>query len=199
MVQKILHQFLAGIGEYALGVELDSLNHMLPMAQPHDGSRAILLRGPCADFQICRQILFFHDEGVVAGGRHRHRQPLKNGSVVVHNGAGLAMHDVRCPNDVSPKGLADCLMPQTHTQNRRGSGEVADQFDADAGFVGSTRTGRNDDLLGMHVVNLLDRDLVVAAYFDVRTQLSDVLDQVIGKRIVIVENENQKPHLRLGI
>ena len=101
------------------------------------------------------------------------------------------MHDLGCTNDVAPKCFADCLMPQAHTQNRRCFGKVADQAYADAGFVGSTRTGRNDDLLGMHVVNLLDRDLVVAAYFDVGAQLSDVLDQVIGKRIVIVENENK--------
>ena len=62
LFQEILDQFLSGIGEYTLGMELDSLNRMLAMAQPHDRSRAILLRSPGADFQVCRQILFFDDE-----------------------------------------------------------------------------------------------------------------------------------------
>jgi len=49
-----------------------------------------------------------------------------------------------------------------------------------------------------HVLNVLRRDLVVPAHFNLLSQLAQILDQVVGKRIVIVENKNQAD-LRLGI
>ena len=35
------------------------------------------------------------------------------------------------------------------------------------------------------------RDLIVAAHFNLRPQFADVLDQVVGEGIVVVEDENQ--------
>ena len=68
---------------------------------------------------------------------------------------------------------------------------MADQVDADSGFMRSARPGRDHDFLGAHRFDFVDCDLIVAANFDLSPQLSQVLDQVVGERIVIVEDENQ--------
>jgi hypothetical protein len=67
---------------------------------------------------------------------------------------------------------------------------MADQFDADAGFLRSTGSGRNHDALGMHRLNLLNGHFVVTANFDLRAQFAQVLDEVVSERIVVVEDED---------
>ena len=34
------------------------------------------------------------------------------------------------------------------------------------------------------------RDLIIAAHFNLRAQFADVLDEVVGERIVVIEDEN---------
>ena len=67
---------------------------------------------------------------------------------------------------------------------------MADQFDADAGFLRSAGSGRNHDALGMHRLDLSDGHLVVAAHLDLGAQFAQVLDQVVSERIVVVEDED---------
>ena len=68
---------------------------------------------------------------------------------------------------------------------------MADEVDADARFVRSTRPGRNDDAFRMQIFDFFHRDLIVAAHLNLRAQFADVLDQVVSEGIVVVENENQ--------
>jgi hypothetical protein len=128
---------------------------------------------------------------VIARGRHRHGKALKDGFVVVDDRAGLAVHEVGCADYAASEGLADGLMSKADTENRYLAGEVADQFDADAGFVRCARAGGDDDSFGVHGFDLGNGDLIVAAHFDVSAQFSEILDQVIGKRIVVIEYEDQ--------
>src|SRR6201993_1223240 len=100
------------------------------------------------------------------------------------------MHEMRGADDSSPKRLANRLMPQAHAQQRRLPGEVTNQINTDAGLVGRAWPGREDDFLRPHRFYFFDGDLVVAPHFHIRAQLSEILDQVVGKRIVIVENKN---------
>ena len=50
--------------------------------------------------------------------------------------------------------------------------------------------GEIDDAVGVHGLDLADRDLVVPADDYVRTQFAQVLHQVIGKGVVVVEDED---------
>jgi hypothetical protein len=118
---------------------------------------------------------------------------LKDSFVVVHDGAGLAVHEVAGADDATSEGLADGLMTEAYAQHWNPSREVANQFDADAGLAGRAGSGRNDNAFWTHRFYLLHRDLVVAADFNFLTQFADVLDQVVGKGIVVIEYENQAP------
>jgi len=69
---------------------------------------------------------------------------------------------------------------------------MADEFDADSGFVWSTRSGRNYNSLRPQRFNFGEADLVVTAHLNFGAQFSDVLDEVVGKRIVVIENEDHK-------
>ena len=93
--------------------------------------------------------LFFHDQRVITRRRHRHRKALKDGSIVVHDWAGFPVHQVRGADDASAKCFADRLMAEAHSEHRNLSREMADQVDADARFMRSARSGRNDDAFGM--------------------------------------------------
>ena len=67
---------------------------------------------------------------------------------------------------------------------------MTNQFDADARFLRSTGAGRNDYALRTHGNDLFDRHLVIAANLNLRAQFSNVLDQVVGERIVVIEDED---------
>src|SRR5579864_2380044 len=172
-------------------MELDAFNVMAAVAQAHDGASAVFFGGPGADFQLGGQIFFFDDKRMIAGGRHRHRQTLKDGFVIVHDRAGLAVHDMRGANDVAAESFAYRLVPEADSEYRHLPREVADQFDADARLMRRAWAGGDDDALGTHALDLVHGNLVVAAHLDLGAQFSEVLDQVVGERIVVVEYENQ--------
>ena len=137
-------------------------------------------------------------ERVVARGSHGHGQALKYGFIVVHDRAGFAVHEMSGPDDVSAERFADRLVAEAYSKHRNFTRKVADQIDADACLMRRAGAGRDNDLFRMHGLDLAHRDLVVAANLDVAAQFADVLDEVVGERIVVVEDENQEELLVLA-
>src|SRR5581483_3037978 len=84
---------------------------------------------------------------------------------------------------------------QAHTEERSFPGKVPDQFDTDAGFMRSTRSGRHNDALRTHRLHLSYRDLIISPDLNLLAQFTDILDKVVGEGIVVVENENQAAKL----
>src|SRR3974390_2115246 len=104
--------------------------------------------------------------------------------------ARLAMHKVGSANDVAAKGSADRLMAETDPENWDLAGKVSDHVDADSRLVRCTGPGRDDDAFRVEMLDLFQCGLVVAAHYDFVPHLPDVLHQVVGERIVIVEDED---------
>ncbi len=67
---------------------------------------------------------------------------------------------------------------------------MADQFDADAGFLRGAGSGRKHDAFGVHRLDLSDGYFVVAANLYLGAQFSEVLDEVVSERIVVIEDED---------
>jgi hypothetical protein len=67
---------------------------------------------------------------------------------------------------------------------------VADERNQDAGLARRAGAGREQDALGLAAPRPLHGQLVVAIDLDLRAQLSQVLDKVVGERIVVVEDED---------
>src|SRR5215469_17013363 len=81
-------------------------------------------------------------------------------------------------------------MSQAHAQDRQLAGERANQVHADARLLRSARAGRDDNPLGMEGFDLADRELVIAADHHLSPEFAQVLNEVVGERVVIIENEN---------
>ena len=80
------------------------------------------------------------------------------------------------------------LVPETDTEHGNFAVKIFDGFGGDAvvfqGFAGS---GGNDEVTRIERDELVHRDLVVAEYFDVRSEFAEVLDEVIRKRVVVID------------
>src|SRR5438477_13066082 len=83
-------------------------------------------------------------------------------------------------------------MPQANTQDRKLARQLLHQLNADPGILRRARPRRDHDPLRLAPRDLIDGYLVVAMHFDVAAQLTQVLRQVIGKRIVVVQQQDHR-------
>src|SRR5712691_2416557 len=81
-------------------------------------------------------------------------------------------------------------MSEANAEDRYFACEVTDQIDADAGVLRRAGAGGDDDALRLHIFDFSNRDPVVAANLDCGPEFPEILDEVEGKGIVIVENED---------
>ncbi len=171
-------------------MKLHAFDGILLVTQSHDGLRAVGFSRPGADFEFGRQAFFFDDERVIPRRRERQLQVFEDSSSVMGNLAGFAVHQVRRAHDLAPERSAQSLMPQADPQDRQLTGEVAEQIHTDAGFLRGAGSGRYDDPLRVKGFDLADRDLVVAADDNLSAQFAQILHEIVGKRVVVVEDEN---------
>ena len=111
-------------------MKLNALDLHLAVAQAHD--KAVGRSG--GDFQAGGKALAFHDKRMVTGGLERVGQAFENGPAVVMDLAGLAMHQLRRPDDLAAESLPDGLMAEANSQEGNTSGQLFNHLQADAGF-----------------------------------------------------------------
>ena len=99
------------------------------------------------------------------------------------------MHQARRAHYLAAESFADTLMAQADAQHRHRPGEFAQDRNGDAGFGRSARTGRNHDRVGLQRASAGDIDRVVALDDNFDTEFTEVLHQVVGKRIVVVDHQ----------
>jgi len=85
--------------------------------------------------------------------------------------------------------MADGLMTEANAENGTVPGKGLDHFERHPGFGRGARTGRNQNALGVEGAGFGRSDLVVAKDTLLHAQLTEVLDEVEGKRIVVVDDE----------
>ncbi len=89
------------------------------------------------------------------------------------------------------EGLRERLVPEADAE--RGDprlGEAAHDLERDAGLVRRARAGRDDDAVGRAFEQLVDAGLVVAHDVELRPELAEVLDEVVGERVVVVDHQH---------
>lgn len=102
------------------------------------------------------------------------------------------MHESVSADDVTAEGGAHALVTEADAQQGDTSGEVSDSGDGDTGLIGGTGSGRYDDVVRVEGFDLIQRDLIVAHDADFLTQFSEVLDEVIGKGVVVIDHEEHR-------
>ncbi|MNU86539.1 hypothetical protein D3C71_763030 [compost metagenome] len=98
------------------------------------------------------------------------------------------MHDVAGTDDRTAVDLADTLVAQAHAEDRRGRPKALDQLQRHARFVGRARAGRDHDALGGERGDLIDAQRVVAHHLHFGAQRLQVLHEVVGEAVVVVDH-----------
>ena len=106
----------------------------------------------------------------------------------------LAVHDPGGPRHLRAIGLADALMAQADAHDGKGRPEAADEVGADAGLVRGSRTGGDDDSPRTGRRHLVDRDGVVSSHDHLCPQLAEILHQVVGEGVVVVDDHQGPIH-----
>ena len=170
-------------------MELHPFHRKLPVTQSHDDARAVRFSRFRADLELGRQAFFGHDERVISGRGHGLGRVAEERLAIVFDLAGFAVHKLMGPDHVTPECRANRLMSQADAQHRKLAGKVPDQINADAGLLRRTGAGRDNDAVRTHGFDLRRNDLVIAAHLYLLPQFSQLLHQVVGKGIVVIENE----------
>src|SRR3954469_18403537 len=100
------------------------------------------------------------------------------------------MHDALGPDDVAAVCFSDRLMAEANTKRWYRASPAANDVDGHPGFPRRARTRRQHDGGRRQITNLVDGDRVVALHHELGAELAEVLNEVVGERVVIVDDEN---------
>ena len=125
---------------------------------------------------------------MVAPGLEGTGDPCIELAPIVGNRARLAVERM-CAPDLSPQGETDRLVAEADPEDRDLAALASNQVDRDAPIFGMTRSGRDNDPGWSEIIDLLQRDPVVPVDNRVGPQLTDELHEVVGKGIVVIDDE----------
>ena len=144
------------------------------------------------DPQAVRHRLRRRGQGMIARYRKALRKPPEQGAVSFLRDQGLlSVHQGPGVGDRRAEGGADGLMPQTDPQQRNLLSEFPGRGHGDSRVLRPARTGGEDDPVRLQRPDFLQGHFIVPDHADVRIQLADELKQVIGKTVIII---NQQRH-----
>src|SRR3989338_5150733 len=147
---------------------------------PHD--LFVRVRGPGGHLQRIRHRFTFDDQRMITRRLKRVFNPLKNTFSIVGDHRCFTVHQMFGVDDLAAVSITDRLMPEAHAEDRNLSSETPDKFNAYPCVFRTSRAGRNDDSLRFHDLDLIKRQRVIAADLQVRPQLAEILDEVVGDR-----------------
>jgi hypothetical protein len=77
-------------------------------------------------------------------------------------------------------------MPETHAHNRQLAGKMTHGGDGNARFFRRTRTRPDNEILRFQSFDFFERDIVVAPDDDFLTEFSEILDDVVGETVIVI-------------
>ncbi len=169
-------------------MKLDAMNGVLLMLHSH--YYAVL--GLSRDAEYLRQRIPFNYERVIPGRREPLCNAGKDVATIVLNQTGLAMHQSRSMNDPTTEDLADRLVPKADAKNGYGTSKAVDHLHADTGVSRPSWTGGYEYPGRIEVADLCQRNRIVSKYRNLVHPLRNDMHQVIGERVVIVDDENHE-------
>ena len=158
------------------------------VAQTHD----FLLGSPRGDFEAVGQSLAFDDERVVAGGFKGLGHAVKDAGAVMVDGGGFAMHEAIRTDDVSAIDLADALVAETDAEHGDVWAKGGNDLAGDTCFIWRAGARGDANAGGLERADGVDVHDIVADDFHFGTQLAEILDEVVGERVVIIYDEEHR-------
>src|SRR5262249_53624084 len=93
-------------------------------------------------------------------------------------------------HDFTAERLPERLMTEAHAEDRDRGGGLVDEIEADARFIRGAWAGREHDGVRIGLDHVRRRKLVVAVNHDLRAQLTQIVEQVEGEAVVIVDQDD---------
>src|SRR5689334_17390806 len=118
------------LGRNAFGMELHAMDGLGLVLQAHDD--AVLRLG--GDFEAFRQALALDDERMIARRREAVRHRREDALRAMPDLGHLAMHQLRRPDHLAAKGLADRLVTEADAEYGHLILRLVDELEADAGL-----------------------------------------------------------------
>src|ERR1035437_8829034 len=184
-IEEILQHQMTVLGGNALGMKLHAVHRQARMRETHH--QAIVGFG--VNGQFARHASALDHQRMIA---RRLERPV---DAAQHAGAGvldlehLAVRRRRA-HSLAAERVADRLMPEADTEDRNVRCGLGNQIEADAGFVRGAGPGRQHDRLRIVGDHVGGRNLVVAMHDDVRPQPAQVMEQVDGEAVVVVDQND---------
>ena len=183
-LEEILQQGVAVLREDRFGVKLHALDIVFPVAHAHD----FAVVRPRRHFQAGRQRGAFDRQRVVADHCEGAGDVLEDAHARMRDEGSLAMHDLLGADDFTAKCFADGLVAKADAQYRLLAGEVLEHFHRNARLGRRFRAGRDADAVRIQRLDLFDRDFVVAVDPYVFAQLAEILHDVVGEGVIVVDH-----------
>ena len=99
------------------------------------------------------------------------------------------MHHLIGAGNPSAERLGDRLMAEAHAEDRKPAGRGAHQWQGDAGAIGVAWPWREHDRVGRQGDRVLNSQGVVAIDRSLCAKLAQIVDDVPGEAVVIVDDE----------
>ena len=104
--------------------------------------------------------------------------------------ARLAVDERLRLRHLATESLDDRLVAEADPERRRRRAEDEDQLDRDAGVDRPPGARGDDEAVGSELARLGDRQVVAAPDDDLGAQLLEQVDEVVGERVVVVDDED---------
>ena len=102
------------------------------------------------------------------------------------------MHEFFCVGHHAPEGLTDGLVSQAHPQNGKLLREFPDSRLTHPGVRRAAGAGGYNQVTWGFFPDVRHRHLVIAHHLDVRAEAPHQLVQIVGKAVVIVDEQNHR-------
>src|ERR1035437_6679173 len=184
-IEKILQHQMAVLGGDALGMELHAVHRQARMRETHH--QAIVGFG--IDGQLARHAGAFHHQRMIARGVERPVDAAEHAGAGVLDLEHLAVGRRRAHHFAAER-LPDRLMPEADAEDRNRWRGLGDEIEADAGFVRGAGAGRQHDGFRLGGDHIGGPNLVVGMDDDVRPPPAQVMEQVEGEAVVVVDQND---------
>src|SRR5471030_1365444 len=188
-LKEIIQQLMALLAENAFRVKLDTVQRKLFMGDTHDLVRLAIAFGPGGKREALRQALCGNDQRMVARHGKGIIQTIKNALSGMTNRRGFAMDGLTRPHHLPTKSLRHGLMPKANAENRQPLSKVGDGRHGNARVVRRAGAGRDHQMGRGQLFNISETELIVTFNQHLGTQLAKILIEVIGKRVVVVDQQ----------
>lgn len=157
------------------------------MHDTHDHS----VVGARRDLEVAADAAGFDRQRMVARGHKIVIQAPEYASAAMMDARDFAMNGLGCTDNAAAIDLTNGLVAQADAQYGQDSTGRSNKFEADASLVWRARPGRQHNRLRTHCKGFCDSQLVVSLDDYLCSQLSEIVEQVVGEAVVIIDQKQQ--------